>query len=122
MRIFLLSSFFILFFPMNIYSEQIYVIPPTSSTSGYVPVISDEMMEQCVKVYNQSQWLSEELNGTYVDSYSQYSVNDYNEKANRVNSMINWFNINCAGKQSYSACKAAQKLNREKGLPEQPCY
>jgi hypothetical protein len=31
------------------------------------------------------------------------------------------FNRECAGKQSRAACKAAQKLNREKGLPESSC-
>ncbi len=104
------------------YAKQSYVMPPTSSTRGHVPVISDEQMEQCVKVYNESEWLNQELDSTYVDRYSQSEVNAYNRKVNKVNAMKNWFNANCAGKQSRSACEAANKLNREKGLPEQRCY
>lgn len=102
-------------------AEESYVIPPTDMTRGYVPVISDEMMEECVKIYNKSRWLSEKLESTHVNQYSQADVDRYNRKVHQVNSMTDWFNRNCAGKQSYSACEAAQKLNREEGRPVQPC-
>lgn len=103
------------------YAQHAYQAPPTSTTSSYVPVISDEMMKKCVQVYNESKWLQDELNAMKVNQYSQAEVNRYNKKAKRINEMIRWFNDNCAGKQSRSACEAAQKLNREKGLPTQPC-
>lgn len=99
-----------------------YVAPPTSSTRGYVPVISDQLMEQCVEVYNQAKWLGEELDRTYVNQYSNYEVNAYNQKVAQQQQMSHWFNQNCAGKQSRSACKAAQELNRKNGLAEQSCY
>lgn len=99
-----------------------YVAPPTSSTRGHVPVISDELMEKCVEVYNQAEWLVEELNNTYVNQYSSYEVNAYNQKVGQQQQLTDWFNRNCAGKQSYSACKAAQELNRKNGMPEQSCY
>lgn len=93
-------------------SAREYAVPPTSSTSGSVPVISDEAMEECVKIYNEAKWLSEKLNNTQVNQYDSASVNNYNNQAIKHSQMINYFNQNCAGKQSYSAWKAAQKLNR----------
>jgi len=92
-------------------SAREYIAPPSSSTRGSVPVISDEAMEKCVKIYNEAKWLREEINDTYVNQYDNTSVNNYNQKVNKVKRMTNYFNQNCAGKQSYSAWKAAQKLN-----------
>ncbi|OOH90864.1 stress protein, tellurium resistance protein TerZ [Pasteurellaceae bacterium 15-036681] len=102
------------------FTQQYYVAPPTSSTRGYVPVISDELMKQCVE-YNQAKWISEELDRTIVNRYSSYEVEQYNNKIAQVNSYSDWFNRNCAGKQSYSACKAAQELNAKQGLETQSC-
>lgn len=102
-------------------TAQSYVIPPTSSTHNHVPVISDEKMEQCVKLYNETVWLSEKIDGTQVNSYSQQSVDNYNAMIDRHSGMTNKFNIECAGKQSHSSCEAAKKLNIEQGLPYQEC-
>ena len=102
-------------------TAQSYVIPPASTTRNHVPVISDEKMEQCVKLYNESKWLFEKINRTRVDSYSQQSVNNYNAMVNKHSGMTNKFNSECAGKQSRSACEAARKLNIEQGLPYQDC-
>lgn len=102
-------------------TAQNYVIPPTSSTRNYVPVISDEKMEQCVKIYNEAEWLFEKINKTQVDSYSQQSVDNYNAMVRKHSAMNNTFNAECAGKQSHSACEAARKLNMEQGLPYQEC-
>lgn len=33
--------------------EQTYKVPPTSSSYNNVPVISDQKMEECVKLYNE---------------------------------------------------------------------
>lgn len=90
---------------------QEYVTPPIKSTHGSVPVISDEAMEQCVKIYNEAKWLSEKLNNTHVNQYDNASVDNYNNQASKHSQMINYFNQSYAGKQSYSAWKAAQKLN-----------
>ncbi|QFR42873.1 hypothetical protein [Sulfurimonas xiamenensis] len=95
-------------------SAREYVAPPTSSTRGSVPVISDEAMEKCVKIYNEAEWLGEKLNNTYVNQYDSAAVNNYNQKVNEHSRMINYFNQNCAGKQSYSAWKATQKLNGQR--------
>lgn len=102
-------------------AQSSYVTPPTTTTRGHVPVISDETMKQCVEVYNQAKWLQSQLQSTSVDRYSQSSVDQYNAKVNELNRMTDWFNRECAGKQSRSACKAAQELNRQKGLPVHPC-
>ncbi len=83
-----------------------YEVPPSSSTYGYVPVISDRQMEECVRVYNEILSMERSIN----PQVSQY------------NSYVDWYNTNCAGKQSQSACEAANKLNRQRGLPEQRCY
>ena len=88
-----------------------YEVPPSTSTSGNVPYISDHAMEQCVKLYNNSKWLNEEISGIAVDRYSQKSVDRYNNKLQQYTDMVASFNQSCAGKQSESAYKAAQKLN-----------
>lgn len=54
-----------------------------------------------------------EMDGTQVNNYSQTSVDSYNNKVHSHTEMINYFNNNCAGKQSESAYKAAQKLNQD---------
>lgn len=90
-----------------------YEIPPSDTTSSSVPYISDEAMEYCVKLYNEAKWLLEEIDRTVVNQYSQSSVNSYNSKVSKHSNMIDYFNKNCAGKQSYSAYKAAQKLNQQ---------
>jgi hypothetical protein len=90
-----------------------YVTPPSTSTSSNVPWISDVEMERCVKSYNEAKWLSEEMNSMVVDQYSQNSVDTYNTKVTHHSQMIDLFNQKCAGKQSESAYKAAQKLNRQ---------
>ena len=96
----------------NVFSKD-YEIPPTSTTSSNAPWIPDEDMEMCVKKYNEAKWLSEELSKTNVDKYSQASVNAYNSKVSNHSRMIDYFNEYCAGKQSESAYKAAQKLTAE---------
>lgn len=88
-----------------------YKVPPSSSTSGSVPYISDQAMEECVMVYNDAIRLKDKIDTIQVDRYSQQSVDNYNNKVNRHSNMTNKFNRDCAGKQSYSAWKAAQKLN-----------
>lgn len=107
---------------LNTIANPHYVMPPSSSTRGYVPVISDAQMEQCVEIYNQAKWLGESLQQAYVDEYSSASVNAYNQQVSEHSQMIDWFNRNCAGKQSRSACEAAMALNRKNGLPAQNCY
>jgi hypothetical protein len=94
-------------------SAKVYEVPPSSATSSSVPVISDYAMEQCVILYNDAKDLKREMTSMYVDRYSQTSVNTYNNKVNRHSQMINQFNRDCAGKQSESAYRAAQKLNQK---------
>lgn len=110
-----------LFTASSTLTAQNYVIPPTSSTSNSVPVISDEKMEKCVKLYNESVWLFEKIDTAHVDSYSQKSVDNYNAMVSKHSGMTSKFNTECAGKQSHSACEAAKKLNIEKNLPYQNC-
>ena len=64
----------------NVLANQQYVVPPTSSMHGYVPVISDAQMEQCVEIYNQAKWLGDSLRNTRVNQYSNDSVDLYNQK------------------------------------------
>ncbi|SEA85124.1 hypothetical protein SAMN05660420_03410 [Desulfuromusa kysingii] len=118
-----LSIFFFLCFPYMSMAEstQRYVAPPIDSTTAYVPIISDEEMEKCVKLYNEAKWISEKLETTYVDNYNEKSVKSYNKMVEQNRAMLSKFNTYCAGKRSYSACKAAQKLNKEQGLPYQKC-
>jgi hypothetical protein len=71
---------------------KVYIVPPLSSTSSHVPIISDKQMESCVIIYNK--------------------LIDQSEKPSRHNFLVNYFNENCAGKQSESAAKAARELSR----------
>jgi hypothetical protein len=89
-------------------------VPPTESTSSSVPYISDEAMKECVRIYNEAKWLSDEIDSTEVDQYSEASVNAYNAKITRHANMLESFNRDCAGKQSESAYRAAQELNEGK--------
>ena len=90
-----------------------YEVPPSDRTSANVPVISDAAMEQCVKLYNEAKWLAQELESTSLNQYDAAAVDAYNEKVSIHSSMTNRFNTNCAGKQSESAYRAAQKLNQQ---------
>jgi hypothetical protein len=104
---------FIIFIMVSLTSSLIareYIAPPTVR-GGNGSVIPDKEMEKCVKIYNEAKWLKEKLDNTYVNTYDNNSVNNYNNKVREHSNMINYFNQNCAGKQSYSAWKAAQKLN-----------
>lgn len=103
------------------FAKGSYTVPPTHSTYGHVPVISDAQMRECVELYNQQKWAAAELSQTRVNHYSQQSVDAYNQQVNKINQMTNEFNKKCAGKQSESACKEANRLNRERGLPEVSC-
>lgn len=98
-----------------------YEMPPTVTTLGNVPIISDEQMKICVETYNKTEWLKDDLSRRYVNQYDSYAVEQYNQDVKEVNQLANWFNLNCAGKQSYSACKAANELNRKNHLPEKSC-
>jgi len=113
----------ILTLPHSVIAEtsKRYLVPPTSSTRAYVPTISDEAMERCVKLYNEVKWISEKLNSTVVDNYNKSSVDSYNEMVSQHKDKQNKFNTQCAGKRSHSACKVTQELNKEKGLPYQKC-
>lgn len=114
---FLMKRYILLFLVclVSLMNAKEYTVPPTTSThSAGGSVISDEAMEQCVKLYNEAKWLKEELDRRNVDNYDSASVNSYNNKVGKHSQMINYFNQNCAGKQSYSAWKAAQKLNSQK--------
>ena len=95
------------------YAQQ-YVVPPSDSTRQHVPVISDKAMEECVKLYNEANWLQGELDKRVVDRYSQEAVAEYNDDVKKHSIMIDTFNDDCAGKQSQSAYEATQKLNASK--------
>ncbi len=94
--------------------SRLYQIPPSSSTSAHVPYISDEAMKHCIVLYNEAKWLREELERIEIDQYSQQSVNSYNTKVGQHTKKLEYFNKNCAGKQSESAYREAQKLNEAK--------
>jgi hypothetical protein len=97
-------------------SQKIFALKyetPPSSSSSHAPVISDAAMEECVKLYNEAKWLSINIDTLQVNSYSQSSINAYNKKISDHSEMIRLFNQDCAGKQSESAYRAAQKLNNQ---------
>lgn len=112
---------FTMLLPSSAFSEENYQVPPSSSTHSSVPVISDAKMEQCVKLYNEAKWLYDDISKMNVDQYSQNSVDHYNSEVQRHRLLTDKFNNECAGKQSRSACEAAQNLNKEKGLAVTPC-
>ncbi|SMD00211.1 hypothetical protein SAMN02746065_1207 [Desulfocicer vacuolatum DSM 3385] len=93
--------------------DKIYKIPPSSTTYSSVPYISDHEMEQCVRLYNEIRWLGDDIKNKQTTLYTQSAINSYKNLADRYSSMVNKFNCDCAGKQSESAYRAAQKLNNE---------
>lgn len=110
----------LLIIPITAFGQS-YQVPPSSSTTSYVPVISDEKMEECVKLYNEATWLSQSLNSQVLNRYNAEEVNAYNLKVSQHRSMISKFNNECAGRQSRSACEAANRLNEENGIQTQKC-
>lgn len=93
-----------------------YEVPP-SSRANYptsVPSISDEAAKKCVELYNEAQWLREDIESTKVDRYNQAAIDAYNANITSYRDMIDNFNSDCAGKQSQSAKKAAQELNESR--------
>lgn len=82
-----------------IFANNGYEVPPSSSTFGYAPVISDRQVEECVRVYNNI--LRMERN--YSSSVSQY------------NNSVDWYNNNCAGKQSQSAYESTNRRQQKNG-------
>ena len=89
---------------------RIYEVPPT--TSYYMgntdSVISDAKMKECVILYNRAKWLGEKIR----NMNSNQSIDYYNSLVRQHNSMLQEYNLECAGKQSYSAWKATQELNQ----------
>ena len=57
-----------------------YEIPPLAKIYGNVPVISDEMMRECVKIYDEAFAIERELNSTFANRYSSDEVNLYNKR------------------------------------------
>lgn len=102
-------------------SAQIYQVPPTFSSSSYGQTISDEKMEECIVLYNEAKWLVNQLDSIKVNTSIEEDVNSYNLQVEKHRRMTLKFNDECAGKQSLSACKAAQKLNAQNGLKVQSC-
>lgn len=83
-----------------------YEIPPLAKIYGNAPVISDEMMRECVKIYNKALAIGRKLNSTFANRYSSDEVNLYNQNV-RMHSQLIRFKANCAGKQSYQASGGA---------------
>lgn len=60
--------------------EGDYEIPPSAQTYGNAPVISDAMMQECVKIYNEALAIERALNSTFANRYSSDEVNLYNKR------------------------------------------
>ncbi len=81
-----------------------YEVPPSNSTGSLsVPSVSEEALKKCIVLYNEANWLADEIDATEVDRYNQASVDSYNAKITRHRNMMNTFNSDCAGKRSRSA-------------------
>jgi hypothetical protein len=96
--------------------QKKYEVPPSNPAGKGVPYISDEAMKVCVKLFNEAKWLADDIKRSApgVDRSSSRSVNAHNAKVERHRGMISNFNRDCAGKQSESAWRAAQELNKGK--------
>ena len=55
-------------------------IPPLAKIYGNAPVMSDEMMQECVKIYDEAFAIERELNSTFANRYSSDEVNLYNKR------------------------------------------
>lgn len=65
-----------------------YEIPPSAQTYGNAPVISDAMMQECVKIYNKALAIERALNSTFVNQYSSEEVNLYNQNVRMHSQLI----------------------------------
>ena len=65
-----------------------YEIPPSAQTYGNAPVISDEMMKECVKIYNKVLALERTLKLNRVNRYSSHEVNLYNQNVRMHSQLI----------------------------------
>ena len=109
----LCCSFFI--FPLANAQNTTYEVPISSnSIATNIPEISDDGMVQCIEIFNEAKWLKEELDNVQVNISLPESVNAYNSKASHYSQLADYFNINCAGKQSEPAVRVTQKLNQLK--------
>ncbi len=78
------------------YGDDSYEVPPSYETDAPGAYLSPSETRDCVILYNQA------ING------NAYATDAYNS--------------NCASRTPYDPCAEANKLNRERGLPETPCY
>lgn len=97
-------------------TDKVYVVPPSSSISSPTgpPSISDEEAKVCVELYNEAQWLEEDIEQSVnaVDRSDKNAVNAHNAKISDYRNMINKYNQDCAGKHSGSAQDATDELNQ----------
>jgi hypothetical protein len=94
---------------------QTYKVPPSNNTSSYPQSISDDEMKRCVALFNEKEWLYEEIerDRPQVDRYSPASVDAFNNQVETFNSMNSDYDENCEGKNSESAEEQTQELNNQ---------
>jgi len=94
--------------------QRTYEVPPSSNVvNGSIPGISDKDMKKCVEIYNEAAWLKNELNNSKVDLAQPGQVESYNYQASLYSQMADYYNNNCAGKQSNLAHDVVQQLNQQ---------
>ena len=68
----------------------------------FATFFSSALAYDCQYLHDEIQELKSELNSTYVDRYSQYSVDNYNRKIHRINQLANQFNAYCVNRPRQS--------------------
>lgn len=66
-------------------------------------VFNSALAYDCQDLYDEIQELKDDLNSTYVDQYSQHSVDNYNQKIYHLNELADQFNTYCVNQQQSSS-------------------
>ena len=98
-----------LFIISSLYAKS-YEMPQIEFKKGNVPMISDEQIEFCVKLYNQIKWLSEDLT-KQKSSKNQANARIYNINVKKYRNLANLFNNECAGKLAADVKTITENLN-----------
>jgi len=96
-------------------NATIYNSPPIKTcTFCDPPMLSLEQTKQCVIISNKIQDLKKQIlkKEKTVNLYNQSEVDSYNKLVTTSNSLVEKYQLNCAGKSSLNNDQALRELNK----------
>ena len=92
-----------------------------TKAGGFIPVISDFDMKQCVKLSKKAEAEWQELLALPYDEQDEKKMKKVRNQIELHSRMVEQFNKNCAGRQSKSSCEKIKKARAAQGLDYQAC-